>query len=282
MEMKLFISHVCQLSTVLYYLPRMIIFHYSHICQGVADKSFLNNYIPDCFTSGQDIYSWNVVWLLFCSAQSIDVDRLLVNNLTELRNMLTISTGSTTVGHDEYANARAPSVGRAQFTVYTNPDAVDQAADFVLRELQHGDLRPRDELSRIVAVVKDYRRLHGTIKALVALGSQLVQIGEYRDFYEDLLTRVVEPLEELGLNSTDINTLLLACCSVVPTPAIPTVNLPPSGSLIETSEATGAYEDVVKAMHLSSSVMRALQLKRDWVRFITCCRMCIVHLCNSK
>lgn len=257
----------------------------SHICQAIPNKSLMNNYIPDCFTSGQDIYSWNVVWLLFCSVQSIDVDRLLVNNLTELKNMLSSNTGSTNstvVGHEDYSNARAPSTGRAQFTVYTNPDAVEQAADLVMRDLLHGD--GKEDNRRIVAVLREYRRMHNTIKALVALGSQLVQIGEYRDFYEDLLTRVVEPLEELGLSNADINNLLLACCNVVPTPAIPTVKLTSSSSSnsCDGNDSSGVYEDAVKAMHLSSSIMRALQLKRDWVRFVTCCRMCIVHLCNSK
>jgi hypothetical protein len=241
----------------------------------------MNNYIPDCFTGGQDVYSWNIVWLLFCSVQSIDVDRLLVNNLTELRNMLTSSTGSSTAGHEDYGNVRAPNTGRAQFTVYTNPDPVEQAADLVLRELQHGD--GKDDNGRIVNAMRDYRRIHNTIKALVTVGAQLVQIGEYRDFYEDLLTRVVEPLEDAGLTSSDINTLLLACCSVVPTPAIPTHNLTSTNSLGDISvNDSGVYEDVVKAMHLSSKVMRALQLKRDWVRFVTCCRMCIAQLCNQR
>jgi hypothetical protein len=38
-------------------------------------------------------------------------------------------------------------------------------------------------------------------------------LGEYRNFYEDIMSKVGEPLEEAGCSKDDVDAFLLACCS---------------------------------------------------------------------
>ena len=97
---------------------------------------------------------------------------------------------------------------------------------------------------------------------------------------------MVEPLEDLGLNTSDINSVLLACCCIVPTPPglpedVSTTRSAASDASVSSEESV-VYEDVIKAFHLSGSISRSLQLKRDWVRFVTCCRLCIAHLGSNR
>ena len=92
----------------------------------------------------------------------------LVSNLSELRNMLTANDESI------------------PFTVFTAADPLDHAAGLVL-----SSLLATDGCRSVARTMKDHRRMHGIIKALVTVGSQLVTLGEYRDFYEDLLTKVL-------------------------------------------------------------------------------------------
>lgn len=94
-------------------------------------------------------------------------------------------------------------------------------------------------------------------------------------------------MEDLQLDPLAINTLLLACCNIIATPLLPNNNNNNDNSNnnnipLDKNDDTPIYEDIVKTMHLNSTITRSLQMKRDWVRFITCCRMCIVHLCHIK
>lgn len=45
----------------------------------------------------------------------------------------------------------------------------------------------------------------------MGIGSQLSQTREYRDLFEDVLTRIGEPLEEAGMSKDNINDFLVAC-----------------------------------------------------------------------
>lgn len=90
-----------------------------------------------------------------------------MNNLIELRNIL--------FSHEE----------SVQFTVYSNNDALDQAAMLVIKSLQHNENN-----GYLIRIMKEQRRIHHLIKSLITVGSQLVTISEYRDLFEDILTKV--------------------------------------------------------------------------------------------
>jgi hypothetical protein len=49
------------------------------------------------------------------------------------------------------------------------------------------------------------------LRDLVNIGSQLSQTREYRDLFEDILTKVGEPLEEAGWSRAQINAFLIGC-----------------------------------------------------------------------
>ena len=85
------------------------------------------------------------------------------------------------------------------FTVFSGAaEPLDQAAGLVLSELQQAETGGGSgggsgsvRAGQLVRVMRDHRRVHGIIKALVTVGSQLVTVGEYRDYFEDLLTKVL-------------------------------------------------------------------------------------------
>lgn len=54
-------------------------------------------------------------------------------------------------------------------------------------------------------------RLRTAIKGLLTIGSNLSQTKEFRDLYEDILTKVAEPLEECGVTMGEMGSIIAAC-----------------------------------------------------------------------
>lgn len=54
-------------------------------------------------------------------------------------------------------------------------------------------------------------RLRTAIKGLLTIGSNLSQTKEFRDLYEDILTKVAEPLEECGVSMSEMSSIIAAC-----------------------------------------------------------------------
>ena len=162
------------------------------------------------------------------------------------------------------------------------------------------------------------------MKSLVVVGSQLCNVREYRDFYEDLLTKIVEPFEELGCSRDDINSILLCSCHLIDHVSSNSNSNSNSNSSNSNSsnnngndgvysreEAEGANyntnyntnythtnSDIAHSISLNSNIQSnystntqsythytsteaptpSMILHCNWVRYVTCCRLCIIHL----
>mmetsp|Transcript_30546 Transcript_30546/g.31082 ORF Transcript_30546/g.31082 Transcript_30546/m.31082 type:complete len:115 (+) Transcript_30546:298-642(+) len=88
------------------------------------------------------------------------------------------------------------------------------------------------------------------LKNLILLGSNLSQSREFRDLFEDIMTKIGESLEEVGLTLSEI-CVFLRCCSL---------------SL-----------SVLEGVRVGGSV-RVAEIRNEWTRFVTCCRLCLVQL----
>ena len=104
-------------------------------------------------------------------------------------------------------------------------------------------------------------------------------------------------MEEYGCTAAEINTLLLHVYVILPISNTNTTsgsnttsggnattglhintytNTSNSNSNVEyASTASTAHDDIVI---IDKHKHHALYLRRDWLRFITCCRLCIAHL----
>jgi hypothetical protein len=142
-----------------------------------------------------------------------------------------------------------------------------------------------------------------------------LQAHEYRDILEDILTMVAEPLENVGLEPDDIQSFMCCTISMVQNyislrPGFARQISAPSDRW---SERGGAYSrqhststdssrpDSTRGVSGGSggsssgatsgaglglgnegqglaSLSREEQMGRDWIRFVTCCRLCLREL----
>jgi len=97
------------------------------------------------------------------------------------------------------------------------------------------------------------------VKSLIQIGASLSQSREYRDFMEDIICKVSEPLHELGLNINQIQIFLIQCSCLVSI-------LP----YVRGSSTTQTFSAGNIAVHSAR--------KKDWIRFLLCTRLLIVQL----
>jgi hypothetical protein len=96
----------------------------------------------------------------------------------------------------------------------------------------------------------------------------LCLIGEYRDFYEDILTKIGEPLEEAGLTLDEINTFMSSCSYLL--------DFPPDGFRDRRSSSVDVRQGGRSASSLLSPTIRS-----EWIRYVECCRLCLMQLLKS-
>jgi hypothetical protein len=104
-------------------------------------------------------------------------------------------------------------------------------------------------------------KMRVVVKALMQIGASLSQSREYRDYMEDILSKVSDPLVEVGLNLQQIQIFLIQCSCLVS--ILPYVR----GSTTTQTLSAGNI-----AVHTAR--------KRDWVRFLLCTRLLIVQLAS--
>ena len=166
-----------------------------------------------------------------------------------------------------------------------------------------------DALSQNRKVV-DEDNIRPILKNLLVIGNSLSQSKEFKDLLEDILTKVKEPLESLGLTSELQMAFLTSAIylgNVIPIDAAMLRASSIGGSL--DLSARYAY-DSRKSPPLDSSMMssereyssnrsisgdshdpvgidnknfskyadKGPSMRQDWVRFVNCCRMCIMQL----
>jgi hypothetical protein len=100
------------------------------------------------------------------------------------------------------------------------------------------------------------------VKSLMQIGASLSQSREYRDFLEDILSKISEPLHEFGLNVNQIQIFLIQCSCLL--------NVMP---LVRGSTTTQTLSAGNIAVHTAR--------KKDWIRFLLCTRLLTVQLLAS-
>ena len=136
------------------------------------------------------------------------------------------------------------------------------------------------------------------------------QNKEFKDFLEDILTLVKEPLESLGLISElqmAFLTSAIYLANVVPIDATvlrassiggpndPSLRYaresnkgsPVDSSMLSSEKEYVSHRSISGDSHDTSGidmsafnkyVGKGLSMRKDWVRFVNCCRMCIMQL----
>ena len=169
---------------------------------------------------------WSLVWSVLECVGAMDPDKQLMNNLRDIK---TVVTG-------DVLNAACQIVSSS--LLERNP----RGGPAILKKL-------------------DASRLRSALKTVMQIGANLSQSREYRDFFEDVLTKVVEPLEEFGLSLSEIVAFLSSCSTLVK--AIPSLHR-------------------ISNLTTSSGKRERLDLKRDWSRFLLCCRFVVEELFSSR
>ncbi len=169
--------------------------------------------------------------------------------------------------------------------------------------------------------ILDKDNIRPILKNLLVIGNSLSQSKEFKDFLEDILTQVKEPLESLGLTSELQQAFLTAAiyvANVVPIdaavlrassiggpydPALryareASKNSPVDSSMLSSdrdrentssrSLSGDSYDPVavndreylasIDTNTYSKYAGKGPSMRKDWVRFVNCCRMCIMLL----
>ena len=192
----------------------------------------------DCYEVLQlDECCWPIVWQIFSTIDTVELDKQLLINLRDLRTILT-------------------------------GEILDSACNLVRQSINNkgGSIANKRQL--------DMPRIRTVLKSLMQIGGHLSQTREYRDMLEDILTKIVEPLEEATLNNADIQ-IFLICCSQVPKAFLDNVRTQVNNvSRTESGTATESTTNYTTVKKASKNE----QLKMDFLRFIAFSRLCISQL----
>lgn len=181
---------------------------------------------------------WPIVWHIFGDIDTVELDKQMLINLRDLRQILT-------------------------------GEVLDIACNLVKQAvIAKGGLIASRRLL-------DLPRIRTVLKSLILIGGHLSQTREFRDMFEDILTKVVEHLEEASLTPTEIHTFLL-CCAKVPK-AFPE-NHRTMQSIIALSDSRKMSDSAASYIAHIKNVSRTEQLKIDWLRFLAFSRLCITQL----
>jgi len=131
-------------------------------------------------------------------------------------------------------------------------------------QLVISSLHERQGGASIVRKLDNSGRLRSLLKSLMQIGANLSQSKEYRDFFEDVLTKVAEPLEEAGLTLNDMRSFLTSCSVLVR--AIPDTHRISTLTQSSTMASQGsARKDTVDR-------------RKDWARFVFCVKLVLFEL----
>ncbi len=115
-------------------------------------------------------------------------------------------------------------------------------------------------------------KLRSLIKCLLQIGANLSQTREFRDLFEDIFGKIVEPLEESGFSVFDMCIFLSSCFHLVgDAPENAKGHISKSDARPESSSAPGQQRSTPKIANL----------KKDWVRFVAFCRLCLFQLLSG-
>ena len=180
---------------------------------------------------------WPFVWQIFSAIDSIELDKQMLINLRDLRQMLT-------------------------------GEVLDSACNQVKHAIvMHGGIIASRKLL-------DLPRIRMVLKSLMQIGGHLSQTREFRDMLEDILTKVVEPLEEASLSPSEIHSFLICCCKV--TQAFPDGRIVLTHPVITVSRKFSEF--ISTGVASVKRFSRNEQLKIDWLRFLTFLRLSITQL----
>jgi len=190
-----------------------------------------------------DEVCWHMVWNVFERVESMELDKGLLSNLRDVRNVLT-------------------------------GEPLDSGCLFVKKALEERGYSAGGLSSSLKRLTGDVSKIRALLKALMQIGANLSQTREYRDIFEDLITKVLEPLEDLGLSPTEIQTFLICCYYVVrPLPGVNT-----SSSATPTSRSSLSVSESVSGSMRKVTADKGRRLGKDWLRFLLCCRMILFQL----
>jgi hypothetical protein len=140
--------------------------------------------------------------------------------------------------------------------------------------------------------VNGYNKIRNIVKHLLQIGANLSQTREYRDLFEDILTKIAEPLEEANLSIVEMNNFVTNCYYIVcdiseaSRPFIAAVTSMHRGTSADTSTNSGrTHSDSIASTApygTNKFASKTDLLKKDWLRFITFCRLCLLQLVDSK
>ena len=223
-------------------------------------SSFFYDDIPLELLNGDDDKCWAVAWSTFGRMDTVELDKQLLSNLRDVRTVLT----------GEVLDSGCASV-RAALQECGGPVTAKK--------------------------IMEPFRIRVILKALMQIGANLSQSREFRDIFEDLLTKVCEPLEELGLTPAE-QQLFLVCCARVgkEIPAegprsmsISSNNYLPDGSARDPRDRsdtagsrlsvgdTGRFDGASRDS-LRKYASKGEKLRKDWIRFLNCCRLVVQQL----
>ena len=208
-----------------------------------------------------DARCWPAVWRIFGTIETLELDKQMLINLRDVRTMLT-------------------------------GDVLDAACQLVRDTIAQKVISSSGSGSNLVARrLLDLSRIRTVLKALTQIGGHLSQTREYRDIFEDFLTKVVEPLEEASLTSAEISSFLECClhvASVFPdnarTTSMPVGYSTAPSALFSSgrSKISTSGGNVIANRDIPIFEMKNLtkteQLRLDWLRFVAFSRLCIQHI----
>jgi hypothetical protein len=188
-------------------LSAMVVEEDLSIIEPVAISS--ENEIPKALLNGDETQCWDIIWAVFHHVNYLTPDRDLVVNLKEIRTNM---TGEVL---DKGIAELRKSIGSR-----TGGDQI---------------LSKMDEI-----------KMRTFVKNLMQIGSNLSQTREYRDLFEDVLTKVAETLKnEFGLNILQSQIFLINCACIV--------NVLPQ-----------ARSNIVNSNR-----------RKNWIRFLLCARFLV-------
>ena len=227
--------------------------------------------LPPTLATYYDILStdarcWPAVWRIFGTIETLELDKQMLINLRDARTMLTgdVLDAACQLVRDTIAQ---------KVTTSSSSSSSSSGSNLVARRLL--------DLSRIRTV----------LKALAQIGGHLSQTREYRDIFEDFLTKVVEPLEEASLTPAEISSFLECClhvANVIPD-SVRTTSMPVGYSTAPSALFTNVRSNIstssgyvvanrVMPIFEMKNLTKTEQLRLDWLRFVAFSRLCIQHI----
>ena len=191
-----------------------------------ATATMVDDSVPESLRTGDDVSCWTFIQKCIPYAGS-DPDKKLLVHLRDIRLYFTGDNLDRGIAAIKKSITLSRSAGTA-----------------LLKKMDDGKIR-------------------NIVKVLMQIGASLSQSREYRDFLEDVLSKVANPLFESGLTLGQVQAFLIHCSVLM-------VAMP-------VSRGTGASSNATNSHHLLSAHSSR---KRDWVRFMLCTRLLIQHLAS--